>query len=500
MTLTNGAKVSGNLYVEDAGTHFKSNQLSFHPAGAVYIDHTIVDQDIIFRTSDSSALDTTALTIDSSDAGTAIFNHDVKVPDNGKFIAGASDDLQLYHDGTNCILDSNTGEFLIRNLSGSGAIYLDAKTGERGIKVIADGAVELYYDNSKTFETTSAGGTLTGALTVTNEINLFNGTANASRYIDAGLGDDNSLVLRGCSGGDANHETLAQFTRNGAVELYYNNFKSFQTNSAGINLYGPQNGDCVIDMVSDEGDDNADLWRQRAGQGGVFYLQNYAPGSWDTFYSAAANGGIGLYYDNDKKMETYSGGVLIGRTSAGNTGFGHTLRGGDSCIFSRNSDTGETLQISRNSNDSVIVQFRAGDSGNATQIGHIDKSGSGVTYNSDSDYRKKENDVVISDGITKLKQLRPFRFNYKENPDKTFDGFFAHEVHPVVPEIVTGTKDAVVTQDDIDNGDYQQSEKDDPKYQSMDYGRLTPLLTAALQEAITKIETLETKVAALESA
>ena len=203
---------------------------------------------------------------------------------------------------------------------------------------------------------------------------------------------------------------------------------------------------------------------------------------------------------SERMRITNGGTILIGRTSAGNTGNGHTLRGTDSCIFSRDSDSGETVQISRNTNDSVIVQFRAGDSGNATQIGHIDKSGSGVTYNSDSDYRKKENDVVISDGITKLKQLRPIRFNYKENPDKTFDGFFAHEVHPVVPEIVTGTKDAVVTQDDIDNGDYQQSEKDDPKYQSMDYGRLTPLLTAALQEAIAEIETLKAKVAALESA
>ena len=219
---------------------------------------------------------------------------------------------------------------------------------------------------------------------------------------------------------------------------------------------------------------------------------NRESGTTKFYVGGSSSDDIKLTIDDD-------GIVLIGRTSSGNTGNGHTFRGNDSCIFSRDSDTGETVQISRNTSDAVIVQFRAGDSGNATQIGHIDKSGSGVTYNSDSDYRKKENDVVISDGITKLKQLRPIRFNYKENSDKTFDGFFAHEVQPVVPEIVTGTKDAVVTQDDIDNGNYEQSEKGDPKYQSMDYGRLTPLLTAALQEAITKIETLETKVAALEA-
>ena len=76
----------------------------------------------------------------------------------------------------------------------------------------------------------------------------------------------------------------------------------------------------------------------------------------------------------------------------------------------------------------------------------------------------------------------------------TLDGFFAHEVQSVVPQAVDGTKDELFVEDNI----FGEFEVGDPKYQSIDHSKLVPLLTAALQEAITKIETLETKVAALE--
>ena len=123
-------------------------------------------------------------------------------------------------------------------------------------------------------------------------------------------------------------------------------------------------------------------------------------------------------------------------------------------------------------------------------VGWIQTSGSGTTYNSASDYRLKENDVAISDGITRLKQLRPIKFNWKSDSDKTLvDGFFAHEVQSVVPDAVTGTKDEM---------DMTDETKIWP--QGLDNGKIIPLLTAALQEAITKIETLEARTAALESA
>ena len=117
-------------------------------------------------------------------------------------------------------------------------------------------------------------------------------------------------------------------------------------------------------------------------------------------------------------------------------------------------------------------------------VGSINTSGSNTSYTTASDYRLKENETAISDGITRLKTLKPYRFNFKVDKDTTVDGFFAHEV-TAVPEAITGTKDEV----DSDNK---------PVYQGIDQSKLVPLLTAALQEAITKIETLEAKVATLE--
>jgi len=124
--------------------------------------------------------------------------------------------------------------------------------------------------------------------------------------------------------------------------------------------------------------------------------------------------------------------------------------------------------------------------GNGT-VGTIATSGTSTSYNTSSDYRLKENEVVISNGIERLKQLKPYRFNFKADTDTTVDGFFAHEVSSIVPEAIQGEKDAV----DSDNN---------PIHQGIDQSKLVPLLTSALQEAITKIETLEARVQALENA
>ena len=106
---------------------------------------------------------------------------------------------------------------------------------------------------------------------------------------------------------------------------------------------------------------------------------------------------------------------------------------------------------------------------------------SSVSYNTTSDYRLKENVVVLDNAIDRVKQLLPKRFNFINDPDETLDGFLAHEAQAVVPECVSGTKDEV---DDDGN----------PVYQGIDQSKLVPLLSAALQEAIAKIETLEQRL------
>jgi hypothetical protein len=93
--------------------------------------------------------------------------------------------------------------------------------------------------------------------------------------------------------------------------------------------------------------------------------------------------------------------------------------------------------------------------------------------------------VPLAGATDRFKQLLVHRFNFIAEPEKTVDGFIAHEAQAVVPECVTGEKDAV---DDDGN----------PEYQGIDQSKLVPLLTAALQEAIAKIETLEARLTALE--
>ena len=150
-----------------------------------------------------------------------------------------------------------------------------------------------------------------------------------------------------------------------------------------------------------------------------------------------------------------------------------------------------------------LVIFRNGNG----IIGTIGINGSATSYATSSDYRLKENVTNISDGITRIKQLAPKRFNFIADADTTVDGFLAHEAQTVVPEAITGTKDAVEVWKDGDElpdgvsvGDSKLDDdgKTIPVMQGIDQSKIVPLLTAALQEAIAKIETLETKVAALE--
>jgi len=134
----------------------------------------------------------------------------------------------------------------------------------------------------------------------------------------------------------------------------------------------------------------------------------------------------------------------------------------------------------RSDSDSMMYFYNGG-----TFRGRIYHNGSTMLYADQSDYRLKENVQPMAGSITRLKTLKPVTFDWKADK-KSSEGFLAHEVQPVVPSAVSGEKDAKITE----HGD---------GIQIMDYGKLTPVLVGALQEALAKIETLETKVAALEA-
>jgi len=118
--------------------------------------------------------------------------------------------------------------------------------------------------------------------------------------------------------------------------------------------------------------------------------------------------------------------------------------------------------------------------------GHITYNGAGVSYVTSSDYRLKENVVTLSGAKDRLNQLRPYRFNFIQKPDQIVDGFLAHEAQEVVPEAITGIKDATFADGS-------------PDYQGIDQSKLVPLLTAALQEAFAEIAALTARVETLEA-
>jgi hypothetical protein len=139
------------------------------------------------------------------------------------------------------------------------------------------------------------------------------------------------------------------------------------------------------------------------------------------------------------------------------------------------------MSLARGGTDGAVVRFYK----TTTDVGNISLTTTATAYNTSSDYRLKENVVPLTGAIDRVNDLQVRRFNFIADPDKTVDGFLAHEAQAVVPECVTGTKDEV----DADGN---------PVYQGIDQSKLVPLLTAALQEALAEIEFLKARVTALE--
>ena len=166
-------------------------------------------------------------------------------------------------------------------------------------------------------------------------------------------------------------------------------------------------------------------------------------------------------------------------------------------------------------------------SGGNTQVGGIVCGAGGTAFNTTSDYRLKENVDYTWDATTRLNKLKPARFNWiLDETDATVDGFLAHEVEDIVPESITGTKDAtetltnvvrtaggLVLAEGVTEADWIQGKEDEvyesdstwdasltkDVYQTIDQSKLVPLLVKALQESNAKIEALETRIETLEN-
>ena len=134
------------------------------------------------------------------------------------------------------------------------------------------------------------------------------------------------------------------------------------------------------------------------------------------------------------------------------------------------------------------------------EIGSVTYNANAVAYNTSSDYRLKEAVNYNFDATTRLKELKPARFNFISDETNTLvDGFLAHEVSSVVPEAISGVKDAMhpevlYTADDElpegkNIGDVKEATKINP--QGIDQSKLVPLLVKTIQELEARITTLE---------
>ena len=141
------------------------------------------------------------------------------------------------------------------------------------------------------------------------------------------------------------------------------------------------------------------------------------------------------------------------------------------CTFSADSSNRRNFICATTGSGTLeLIEFR---NPNGT-VGTIKTSGSSTSYATSSDYRLKENVNYTWDATTRLKQLKPARFNFKADADITLDGFLAHEVSSVVPQAISG-------------------EKDGEKMQEIDHSKLVPLLVKTIQELEARIKVLEDK-------
>jgi hypothetical protein len=185
--------------------------------------------------------------------------------------------------------------------------------------------------------------------------------------------------------------------------------------------------------------------------------------------------------------KTFTGTIGVGATNpaAGWNLYCEQNSTNPAAVFFNNNSSGYAQANVVGSGISQLVLFQKSSTsavtGTLTDVGSITTSGSSTSYNTSSDYRLKTDVVPLSNAITRLKELSPYRFKWIAAPAApAVDGFLAHEVSPVVPEAIVGEKDAVKADGSI-------------KPQAIDQAKLVPLLVAALQEAVARIEALEAR-------
>ena len=257
--------------------------------------------------------------------------------DNAKLVLGASDDLQIYHDGTSSRIHNLTGNLTIKS---DNILGLYTYTGTEAMaKFNANGAVELYYDNSKKLNTASDGidvlgdvDIAAGAIFLEDNYKLHCGTGNDLQIYHSG---SNALITN--STGDvynrsanflfqnvAGTENKAIFLDNGAVELYYDNSKKFNTNSAGVAVHGDISLGTDNYQIKFGTSDDLKIYHSgshsfidHTGTGNIHIRGNGTNATklqakqGEDSLTCLPDGAVELYHNSNKKLETQSTGVKV---------------------------------------------------------------------------------------------------------------------------------------------------------------------------------------------
>ena len=181
---------------------------------------------------------------------------------------------------------------------------------------------------------------------------------------------------------------------------------------------------------------------------------------------------MSMHTSGSERMRITSGGDVLFGTTATPSG---SVGGSGFLSVSNNRRLLRMASTSTASN--TLIDFYNPNGG----VGGIVISGTSTSYSTSSDYRLKENVIDMTGALDRVDQLEPKRFNFIADEDTTVDGFLAHEVQDIVPEAVTGEKDAV-------------DAEGNPQYQGIDQSKIVPLLVGAIKELKAEIETLKSQI------
>ena len=317
----------------------------------------------------------------ASVGGALSVSNGVRLPDLKSLFLGDNDDFVIVHTGFASYINNNSGDLYIRNdnANDNANILIQARDGENSIYCHDDGAVELYHDNSKKFETASYGCLVTGNLGFTDndkavfgigsDLQIYHdGTENrvaSASGINHRITTDQLIVNNA-----ANNEEMFKAIGNGACELYYDAAKKLETTSTGIAVTGAVEPTGHVKLDDDRfiyfgTSDDFIIGHQPGTPQNVFRSTDGATkmifqGGSETMAVMYPQAQVELYYDNSKKFETVTGGATItgvctATSFAGDgsnlTGVGGATGGGSDEVFYENSTTVTTsYSITSNKN------------------------------------------------------------------------------------------------------------------------------------------------------